>query len=904
MARKNARKKKAPGAATPEANKKSPDAGQGNGAQSPAQVELVVFTKEGGPLTKRISLNADGTVNSDGGACTMARGQAQRVQVAGVEGLAKLIENLRSEQAIALGALRADLPDDVAVVTEAQLNGQPATIARTADNIVYVAGRPAYALHDHDTKGMPEAIAARIVELGGFWPALVSVLPGLEGAARVERRSTSAGLVHAETGAELPGSGGMHVFILARDSSDIERYLKALHQRCWLAGFGWMRVGGAGQLLERSIVDYMVGAPERLVFEGPPILDPPVKQDAASRLPVVTPGTVVNTSAVCQDLTQADKKAFNALRKAEKQRLEPECEKKRAAYITRRTDELVAKGGISRAQATQQINSLCNGVLLGDFVLPFDDPTLADITVAAVLADPTRYEHCTLADPIEGISYGRNKAKVFLREGVPWIHSFAHGRTDYRLVPATDDEEALLAEMNAQHCVLPIGGKTRVATWGDDPKFPGYKIIVGLSSPNDFKALHNKYRHLHYDQAKGKIVVVKNGDWWVDHPRRRQYDGGMQFMPTHDPEIFDTTLNLWRGFAIKARKPEGKSGAAGCQLFLNHGLKVICSGNAEHYDYLIKREAFIAQRRTRSEIAVGLRTVAEGTGKGFWCRTLNHLYGAHAMQVQNPAHVIGKHNPHLERLLRLVADEALFAESKRHRDALYHLITEPELTIEPKFVDVYKADNHLNIDITSNAEHFLAVSGTARRFFVPTVSSEHASDGKYFEAITAQLEDGGYAALLWHLLHEVDIRDFNIRAVPKTAALAEQAAYSRKGVDLLVETACNEGRVPCVHLQHPDVSVTTGHDSREPGFDHFISRHSDRDLARLGPIKVKGQLRREWGCITGRDARITGTGGKRVNGIVWPPLPDLRKRFQDKHGAQDWLCPEFEAWQPHPDCPL
>ena len=35
----------------------------------------------------------------------------------------------------------------------------------------------------------------------------------------------------------------------------------------------------------------------------------------------------------------------------------------------------------------------------------------------------------------------------------------------------------------------------------------------------------------------------------------------------------------------------------------------------------------------------------------------------------------------------------------------------------------------------------------------------------------------------------------------ETAALAEQAAYSRHGIELLVEEACNEGRVPCAHYK-------------------------------------------------------------------------------------------------------
>ena len=55
-------------------------------------------------------------------------------------------------------------------------------------------------------------------------------------------------------------------------------FSRALHERCWLAGFGWMLVSDAGTLLERSIVDRMVFAPSRPVFEGPPILEPPLRQ--------------------------------------------------------------------------------------------------------------------------------------------------------------------------------------------------------------------------------------------------------------------------------------------------------------------------------------------------------------------------------------------------------------------------------------------------------------------------------------------------------------------------------------------------------------------------------------------------------------------------------------------------
>jgi len=66
--------------------------------------------------------------------------------------------------------------------------------------------------------------------------------------------------------------------------------------------------------------------------------------------------------------------------------------------------------------------------------LPFDDPELAGTTVGVVLADSARFEGETLADPLEGVSYGACKAKIMRRvDGSLWINRFAHGRARYEL---------------------------------------------------------------------------------------------------------------------------------------------------------------------------------------------------------------------------------------------------------------------------------------------------------------------------------------------------------------------------------------------------------------------------------------------------------------------------------------
>ncbi len=365
-------------------------------------IEVTRLTKAGGPLTKRISLAPDGTLKSDGSACVMTRGAAERVPMSSLAQFGELIDSLEPNEAIALGTLRPDLPGAVKVMTKdrlEQLNGHagPDIIARTADHIDYVPRAPALALIDLDTKGMPHAVKARIEALGGFWGALVSVLPPLSDTACVTRRSTSSGISRSDTGAAMPGSNGLHVFVLVRDGGDVERFLRTFHDRCWLASLGWMMAGKAGQLLERSLVDRMVYAPERLVFEGAPVLDAPLVQDRASRAPVVTGGVALDTVADCPPLTLLEQSRLKDLRAKETHRLAPESAKARTSFVAEQAARIAARTGLGHEQAGRIAMEQANGILLPDVVLPFDADEHCGTTVADVLA------HQLGHDPAPGV---------------------------------------------------------------------------------------------------------------------------------------------------------------------------------------------------------------------------------------------------------------------------------------------------------------------------------------------------------------------------------------------------------------------------------------------------------------------------------------------------------------------
>src|SRR5262249_29360538 len=171
----------------------------------------------------------------------------------------------------------------------------------------------------------------------------------------------------------------------------------------------------------RSLVDRTVGYGERLCFEGPPVIDSPLKQDTIKREPEVVDGQAVDTrtlgklSEYVQHLVREAKAASAKNLSGTAARIR---ERHDAALITK-----IAGPDVPEPAARRQVTARHRGVLLPDIELHFDDLEVA--TVGAVLAAPDMFIGETLADPVEGIDYGRCKAKLLRAgNGSLIIHSF------------------------------------------------------------------------------------------------------------------------------------------------------------------------------------------------------------------------------------------------------------------------------------------------------------------------------------------------------------------------------------------------------------------------------------------------------------------------------------------------
>jgi hypothetical protein len=361
------------------------------------------------------------------------------------------------------------------------------------------------------------------------------------------------------------------------------------------------------------------------------------------------------------------------------------------------------------------------------------------------------------------------------------------------------------------------------------------------------------------------------------------------YAPNADADVVGGKLNLWTGFTVGPVK--GRRHVS----YLKHLRDNICLGNRDHYNYLVRLLARAVQLPDqRGEVGVVL-IGPKGVGKTVAIDEFGNLFGTHYWTVTNPEHFTGRFNSHLQHCSILLADECLRPENKVHEQIAKTLLTGQTIMIEPKGVNAYQVKNFLHVFICTNARWAVPATQDERRWFILNVSDKRRKDFAYFKNICDDMAAGGRANLLHYLL-SLDLSGFEFRDVPETEALKEQQERTRSGIELLVEEWCREGVAPYSHPDKPHVIVTSGSDAAIPsGFDNFIRSKAPEDLRRLGPIRIKKALTKDWGTKQFR-GRV---GGRLVNGIELPSLPALRKNFEDRcnGGKQiDWA--DGAEWVP------
>ena len=261
------------------------------------------------------------------------------------------------------------------------------------------------------------------------------------------------------------------------------------------------------------------------------------------------------------------------------------------------------------------------------------------------------------------------------------------------------------------------------------------------------------------------LTMSAGQEWWDEHCQEDPKE--IAFRPGENQNR-PGEVNVWQGWGVSP-SPEGS-----CARFHQHLLDNVCRGDVVLYKYFWDWICDIFQNPTaRNGVAVALRSEKQGTGKSFIGEIVLKGLIDNAYYMLGDCHILDSDfNEYMMGKLVIHLDEAFFSGEHRARSYLKHITTSKEIYINPKGTPGFTNDNYIHIFITSNADWVAPVEEGDRRYFVLDVANDHANDRPYFKAIIEELENGGYARLLYELLNTEITSDWS--KVPNTGAKQEQ----------------------------------------------------------------------------------------------------------------------------------
>lgn len=443
--------------------------------------------------------------------------------------------------------------------------------------------------------------------------------------------------------------------------------------------------------------------------------------------------------------------------------------------------------------------------------------------------------------------------------------------------------EFSVEELNQRYAFVIVGGRAVILdenwkTLGRD-RTPMHERIRFLT-PDTFEKLFANQIYF----VGGKPVTAAR--LWMQHPDRRQYQG-LTFDPSLPPAGADSGgyYNLWQGFSVQ---PDP---TASCDIFLDHLKTNIANGNEEHFRFILGTFADMFQNPTdRKGIALVFRG-KQGTGKTVVGKHIGRLIEGNYALIDDPRYITGNFNAHMANILFLQADEGFWAGDKTAEGRLKGLVTSERQMIEMKGKDSIQLPNYVHLLVTSNSGWIVPAGLEERRFAVFDVGEHCMQNHEYFAEMAAELENGGYAALL-HLLLTFDTSAIDLRKIPNTAALFDQKIASLLPAESWWYSCLQRGWIV-------EGSLGSRNDAEEeintwPTWIEIGRVHSSYILhceqTGVRHKKSSGQLGSDLRKFANGLERGRGTVGKNRPYIYrFPSLADCRAEFEKRIGTKiDW----------------
>ncbi len=439
----------------------------------------------------------------------------------------------------------------------------------------------------------------------------------------------------------------------------------------------------------------------------------------------------------------------------------------------------------------------------------------------------------------------------------------------------------LVRKYNARYGILTGGKQTLVID--KQAQHENDELLTTLSK-STFQDRHASEKTTGSGRG-GQPVQIPETTVWLQHPLADHYTEVI-FDPDRPSGKCGRAWNIWKGFAFVPVRGDWS-------LFKEHICDNIACGNELLYQWLINWMAWSVQNPGSPIGTAPVFQGLPGTGKGVVARHFGAIWKPHVIEVTHQTHVSGNFNAHLFGRRLVFIDEGIFGGDKTKAGLIKTRITEPYFVVERKGVDAIRAPNRSIYMVASNNEQPVAADIGDRRWTMFNVSAKRKEDRPYFKRIQQQMDNGGYAAMLYELMHHNWRQGPDPQKNIRSTALFEQARRGMPPEENYVFGLLDEGRLP---TQPGSESNQTSIDSMWNDFK--ATNPSAKFASKVGLGKA---LKRVLGpCISTRPHRPVAEAVRqtkdgpvpaplRSTEYTFAPLPECRRQYELHVGLPvDW----------------
>lgn len=332
------------------------------------------------------------------------------------------------------------------------------------------------------------------------------------------------------------------------------------------------------------------------------------------------------------------------------------------------------------------------------------------------------------------------------------------------------DDLTALTEMNAELAYIKEAGAV-------------YVLPTGALYSQTQRLVNIIYADRHvvkYDKA-GNEVEKNLAAEWLKWPGRRTHRA-LAYEPGR-PEVLDCgALNIWPGLAVAPKKGD-----------ISMFLKLLDQVFADDADgaartWVLQWLAYpLVHPGTKLYTGVLMYSELQGAGKSLIGETMGRIYGKNFQLIQ-AKQLHSSFNEWARNVQFVLGDEVTGSDRQLDEDTLKNIITQERVTINEKYQATFSLPARTNFWLTTNRGNAISLSPQDRRWFVWEILRQIFEESWYTREYDPWYkEPKNAAALLWYLLHKVDLTGFDPRGrAPVTHAKRDMQDVSGTGVDYLV----------------------------------------------------------------------------------------------------------------------